>query len=36
MKCLHTGGRPVFGYQVNSGTKKWEIDEAELFITLLL
>jgi len=30
LKCLHTGGRPAFGYKVDPTTKKWEIDESEV------
>jgi site-specific DNA recombinase len=30
LKCLHTCGRPAFGYKVDSITQKWEIDESEV------
>lgn len=29
LKCMHTGGRPAFGYVVNPVTKRWEINEDE-------
>ncbi len=30
LKCMHTGGRPAFGYKVNHETMLWEKEETEV------